>query len=528
MPRVQLHELYARHIGVIEEARVGFGPGFNVITGETGAGKTLLLGALELSLGAESPSGRFALQSDSKTAALFESEGVERVLGRDTTATGRLRSSLDGAPTSAEALRELAGSLVVIQGQHDYLTLRNRSNVLRLLDDAGSIDTAQLNHLRLQLHDALDLRLRLGGDEASRQREIDYLDHVVNEITSAKIAGPDELDETLAELLRVEHLIDSLGTVTAVIEGLDGEDDDASLSRTAQLVDSLPTADPFGALRGELFGFLAESRDAVARLRELVNPDMIDFERRASLTERVGELRQLVRKYGGSLSEVLKLALESAERIAEMRSDAERFVSIEGEILRLQAAEREESRRVRKEREFAAVTLTNAIRQQLPRVALPQASLRFDVDGVDGSEAQILFQPNPGMPEGPLQSLASGGELSRVLLAIALETNQEGLVSVFDEIDAGVGGEVAQQIGSCLAQLGHKQQVIAVTHLASVAAKATHHFVIAKSSDGNRTTTTVVEVSGEARVGEIARMLAGDAESQEALELARRLLNAEK
>ena len=525
MPRVQLHELYASRIGVIDEARVSFGPGFNVITGETGAGKTLLIGALELSLGAETVSGRYALQSESKSVAVFEVDGTERVLSRDTSAAGRLRSTLDGTPTSAESLREVAAELVTIQGQHDYLTLRNKSSVVRLLDDAGTIDTNPLLALRHQLREALALRDRLGGDDGSRQREIEYLDHVANEIESAAIVSPTELDDTLADLLRLEGLIDSLGTVTAVLEGLDGEGDEALVTRTASLLSELPGGEPFGEIRVELFGHVAAFRESLARLRDLVNPELVDFELRSLLATRVSTLRQLVRKYGSTLSDVLNVGRESAERASMMRSESERFLSLEGEIVQLEQAEREEARRVRKEREYAAVTLTNAVRQQLPRVALPQASLRFEVDGIDGSDAQILFAPNPGMPEGPLQSLASGGELSRVLLAIALETNQQGLVSVFDEIDAGIGGEVAQQIGGCLEQLGRAQQVIAVTHLGSVAAQATHHFVISKSNDSGRTVTTVNVVTGEDRVREIARMLAGDAGSDEALELARRLLN---
>jgi DNA repair protein RecN (Recombination protein N) len=157
-------------------------------------------------------------------------------------------------------------------------------------------------------------------------------------------------------------------------------------------------------------------------------------------------------------------------------------------------------------------------------VALPHASLRFEVDGDDGSEAQILFTPNPGLPEGPLQALASGGELSRVLLALSLETVHEDVVAVFDEVDAGVGGQVAQQIGECLAELGCRQQVLAVTHLASVAAKADHHFVIEKSVRNGVSSTTLRAVVGDERVSEVARMLAGDEITTESRALASRML----
>jgi DNA repair protein RecN (Recombination protein N) len=165
---------------------------------------------------------------------------------------------------------------------------------------------------------------------------------------------------------------------------------------------------------------------------------------------------------------------------------------------------------------------------QLPRVALEHARLRFIVAGDDGSDAQILFTPNPGQPEGPLQALASGGELSRVLLALSLESAHEDIVAVFDEVDAGVGGQVAQQIGECLRELGERQQVLAVTHLASVAAKADHHFVIEKRISSDDVNTSVRAVRGEERVDEIARMLAGDEITDESRALAQQLLETQR
>jgi DNA repair protein RecN (Recombination protein N) len=161
---------------------------------------------------------------------------------------------------------------------------------------------------------------------------------------------------------------------------------------------------------------------------------------------------------------------------------------------------------------------------QLERVALANASLRFVVDGNDGSDVRILFTPNPGGAEGPLASMASGGELSRVLLAISLETANEDLVAVFDEVDAGLGGQVAQQIGECLREVGQRQQVLAVTHLASVAAKADHHFSIEKQVHAGVTTTRVRELVGDERVREIARMLVGDLATPASYVLAKQML----
>ena len=235
-------------------------------------------------------------------------------------------------------------------------------------------------------------------------------------------------------------------------------------------------------------------------------------------------MQSIARKYGGSLEAALEHREQCQISLSTLENAADELVGLDARIAALRSEELDEARRVRREREFAAVTLTERVRRQLPRVALPNASLRFEVDGIDGSEAQILFTPNPGLPEGPLQNLASGGELSRVLLALSLEADNQHLVTVFDEVDAGVGGQVAQQIGACLAEVGQQQQVIAVTHLASVAARAQHHFVIEKTVTEGRTSTTVRPVTGAERVAEIARMLAGDAASGEALALAARML----
>jgi DNA repair protein RecN (Recombination protein N) len=213
-------------------------------------------------------------------------------------------------------------------------------------------------------------------------------------------------------------------------------------------------------------------------------------------------------------------------RIDELASAEDRLVTLDARVQELRTREATLADEVRLQRQGACEDLTTRVSRQLPRVALPHAALRFSAQGADGSDAQIFFTPNPGWPEGPLQSLASGGELSRVLLALSLETALDDVVAVFDEVDAGVGGQVAQQIGECLREVGESQQVIAVTHLASVAAKASHHFVIEKTVNAGVTTTRVRPVSGEERVREVARMLAGDAMTDEAHALARRLLES--
>jgi DNA repair protein RecN (Recombination protein N) len=511
-------------LGVIEEARLELGPGFNVITGETGAGKTLLLGALELCLGGENASSRYAAHADMRAAAVFLEDGEEVVLTREASTTGRLRSTLNGAPSSAEVLRNLANDLVVIHGQHDSLRLRNRSEILRIIDASGQISTDELESVRGSLREALALRDSFGGNESSRSRELDFLEFQIVELVATKIVSKDELAETLDTLTRLSALRDGQEALTLVLDELDADRDDAVLSRLARSIERIPTDDAYAEARESLLGALSLAREGLHELAALSDPDAFDPEVIHELEQRAALLQQIARKYGGTLEKALETLEGLRTRLDEQQAATQRLAGLDVEIVEFERRERELARAARREREFAAVQLTEAVRRQLPRVALPSALLRFEVDGDDGSETQILFTPNPGLPEGPLQSLASGGELSRVLLALSLETSHEDVVAVFDEIDTGVGGQVAQQIGQCLHEVGQQQQVLAVTHLASVAARADHHFVIEKTTSHGATLTSLRAVSGDQRVNEIARMLAGDAITDEAKALAQQLL----
>ena len=525
MPKPQLIELYAHGLGVIEDARMEFGEGFNVITGETGTGKTLLLGALDLCLGGDGASARHAFLPDMRAAAVFtRTDATEVVLTRETSTSGRLRSTLNGAPSSAEALKDLSAELIVIHGQHDSLSLRHRSVILRIIEESGDVSTAELAAVRVQLRETLAERQRLGGNQHERDRELEFVDFQTGELEAVKISSPDELRDLLEELQRLTELREGHAALVAVLEELDGDGDSPVLAQLASLIRRIPDASAYKGARDALRVSLELARDAVHDLGSFVQDDGAEPISLIAIEERVATLQLIARKYGGSLSAALAVLEELRERRVRALDGAEQLVRIDQEVRSLEEREYRLSHVAKRERENAAERLTAAVREHLPRVALAHASLRFVVEGNDGSLAQILFTPNPGFEEGPLQSLASGGELSRVLLALSLEIAHEDLVAVFDEVDAGVGGQVAQQIGECLRELGRRQQVLAVTHLASVAAKADHHFVIEKIFGQGAANTTVRRVTGEARVREIARMLAGDELTSESQALASQLL----
>jgi DNA repair protein RecN (Recombination protein N) len=527
MPKSQLLELYAHGLGVIQDARLEFGPGFNVLTGETGAGKTLLVGALDLCLGGDGGFTRAAVTSDMRAAVVFDLNGErEVVLTRESGVSGRLRSAIDGASSSAEALRALSEQLVVIHGQHDSLRLRHRGEVLRLVDAKGNVSVDALTSTRHELRSARAERSSLGGDAEERTRELDFVDFQIAELAAASIRSVHELDETLEELTRLTELRDGQAALVEVLDRLDADSDDAVLAQFARSINQLPHGDAYDAARGLLRAALEQSREAVHELAALSEPDSFDASALKELEDRATTLQALVRKYG-SLESALATQDELRNRQVALHDATSRTATLDLEIDALNVRVAALAEEVRRERVAAASSLSQAVARQLSRVALEHASLRFDIAGEDGSEAQLLFTPNPGQPEGPLAALASGGELSRVLLALSLESAHEDVVAVFDEVDAGVGGQVAQQIGECLRELGRQQQVLAITHLASVAAKADHHFVIEKRVDGDAVSTSVRALDGEERIEEIARMLAGDEITVESRALARQMLETQ-
>jgi DNA repair protein RecN (Recombination protein N) len=522
MPRTLLHELSVSHLGVIEAASVQFDAGLTVLTGETGAGKTLLVEALTLCLGGDARSPRG--QGDLSVSAVFsQSDGSEISLGRQASG-GRLRGLIDGQPVSAEALALRGSKLLAIHGQHESVRLRQKSELLRILDAYGGIDLSSYVAAREQVATLERERSEVGGSPAQRERDLDYARHQLHELETAALHDEGELEDVVQQLADLTAVRDRLGEMLKIVDMLDGDSEDAVLTRLAIAGGRLPQIDALESVQQRLGDALATAREAVADLRALADPEALDGDLFSALEHRVGVLQSLVRKYGGSITS----ALEERERlrieVQRLEGSAERLGQIEELLRRAVSDEAREAARVASLRETAARRLEVQVSRELSRVALGHATLQLIVRGTDGGDVEMLFCPNPGAAPGPLHVIASGGELSRVLLALSLVTTREDVVAVFDEVDAGIGGGVAQSIGECLTELSGDQQVIVVTHLATVAARAHRHYVVEKKVANGRTTTQVREVSGEERVREIARMLSGETESRESLALAQRML----
>ena len=520
MSKSQLLSLSVQGLGVISDVTLDFSPGFTVITGETGAGKTLLVDALTLCAGGDSRTPRRGDELAVSAVFLLDDDR-EICLQRTVVNAQRLKASVDGSPTSSEALRVLGQEILSIHGQHDSLRLKNRAEVVATIDRFGGVDSSQLTDLRGELARLRADQIRFGGSDSERERQIDFARFQIDEIDRAAISSPTEIEESLERLQSLTAIQDQMVAIQRVADQLEAED---GIGEFVHSVSSLTSEGEVGVVRSQLLDAIRSIRAAVGALSSLTDPENVDPEEIDTLNRRVDTLRSLARKYGGDLSSVLSARQEAESVIHNLGNAAEAFNANEVRIREVEELERREAARISHLRHIAADRFTSDVNENLPRVALPNARIEIVTGGDDGGEMDIQFYPNPGSRGGPIQHIGSGGELSRVLLAVSLVVGESGRVTVFDEIDSGIGGNVAQSIGECLRDLSHEQQVIAVTHLASVAAQADHHFVVEKHVVDNTTRTTIRAVSGSERVTEIARMLSGDGAVTESRALAERLL----
>jgi DNA repair protein RecN (Recombination protein N) len=531
-----LTELHIEHLGVIERLALVFGPGLTALTGETGAGKTMLVEAIELLVGGRADAsvvrpgasearidGRFVLGDGDDASA----DEVETVLTRVVPRDGRSRAYVNGRLATVASLAELADRAVDLHGQHAHQSLLAPATQRAALDRFGGIDLAPLRAARARVTE-LDAELAaLGGDERARARELDLLRFQVDELDAAGIDGRDE-DDVLAaeeELLAdaVAHREAGLAAIGALTD--DGAGRDALGSALAMLGGRSPYADVAGRLRD----VLADVDDVVSELRHRTEAIDEDPERLEEVRARRRLLRELCRKYGDDLAAVTAYHAEAAERLARLESFDERAAELDRARRDALAAMRAAAAAVGAARRAAAPALASAVEDRLRTLAMPHATVAVEVadavDGAgDGDRVQFLLAANPGAPLLPLNRVASGGELARAMLALRLVLTEStspkpdgsaAMTLVFDEVDAGIGGAAAVAVGRALADLGRHHQVLVVTHLPQVAAVADTHVVVTKQVErgkgGPTTTATATLVDGERRVDEIARMLSGRA-----------------
>jgi DNA repair protein RecN (Recombination protein N) len=533
-----LTELHIENLGVIERAALVFDRGVTALSGETGAGKTMLVEAIGLLVGERADASMVrAGASEARIDGRFEvgdgpDDRREIVLTRVVLAEGRSRAYVDGRPATVASLAEITRDLIDLHGQHAHQSLLSVATQRAALDEYGAIDLEPLRAARARLTE-LDAELAtLGGDERARAREIDLLRFQVAELDAAGIDDPDEDSKLAVEESLLADAVAHRDAGSLAVEALRG--DDQAGDRLAAALHAIGDRLPFEAVAERLRALVVELDDVVGELRSLTEGIEEQPERLDELRARRQLLVDLRRKYGSDLAEVMVFHSETEDRLRELENYERRAAALDSERADAVAAERAVAAQVGVARRAAAPKLAAEVEARLRELAMPNAAIGVEVgrsvDDHPGDEVRFLLSANPGSPMLPLNRVASGGELARAMLALRLVLTRSGdrpgaPTLVFDEVDAGIGGGAAAAVGAALADLGAHHQVLIVTHLPQVAARATRQLVVAKTVHDGSTFTTVDEVDGEARIGEVARMLAGS-DSDAAREHARDLLGS--
>ncbi len=484
-----LTELVVRDLGVIDELELVLGSSMTAVTGETGAGKTLVVGAIDLLTGGRADStmvrpgaesaeieGRFVLAAGAGAAG---DEPEEVVLRRVVPASGRSRGYVNGRMATVAELSEQGRRLVDLHGQHAHQSLLRAAAQRDALDHFASVDTSKLKGLRAELAE-IDLALQgLGGDESARAREIDFLRHQLAEIEGAHIADASE-DKRLSEEELVLANAAALRESARVVVGL--LDADGPLSDgMGQALGALAGHDPFKELTERIENAAAEIADIATEARALAETLQDDPARLAAIRERRDLLAELRRKYGPTLADVLQFESTASKRLSELEHRDERAADLDRRRAETMAAIGEEEAHLLGLRSEAAPRLAAAVEAHLGDLAMGGARMVVNVEGRAGQRVEFQLAANPGHEPRPLARVASGGELARVMLALRLVQTAGPETLVFDEVDAGIGGAAAHAVGHKLASLAADHQVLVVTHLAQVAANAHHHVVVEKT-----------------------------------------------
>jgi DNA repair protein RecN (Recombination protein N) len=538
-----LRYLSVRHLAVIDQLELEFQPGLTVLTGETGAGKSILVGAVGLLVGGRASADLVRTGEDSATLeAIFETpDAREVIVRREITAQGRSRAYVDGALVTSAVLRDLAGSLVDLHGQHEHQRLLDPTTHLDLLDEfAGFMDQrARVAGAFAEWQRAHDERARLAERQHEAAGRADFLQFQLSEIERAapRPGEDDELTSAKLVLANADKLQRLCGEAyQALYEG-----DTAALTALGQvwrrLADLAAIDESFAPYLAARESVKSQLEDLAFALRSYAGRIDASPARLQEVEDRLAVLERLKKKHGPSLSDVAARAAQLGRELGEIEHATERAAELDRTLDRARAEYRRHADALSARRLPAAETFSRAIERALTELAMPdtRCDIRFStVGGEDqwterGTEsAEFYLSPNPGEDLRPLARIASGGELSRIMLALKTlaSTDAPGKTLIFDEVDSGIGGAVADVVGIRLRRLAERYQVLCITHLPQIAAHGTSHFRIEKSVKGGRTLTHVARLDVPEREGELARMIGGADASPGVLAGARELLAA--
>ena len=550
----ELLRLTIENVGLIERAELELAGGLTVVTGETGSGKTMLIGGLALALGerAEADTVRAgaararvsleiapdeALRARLAASGFALEDGDDLIVQREVLASGRSQARINGVPASASQVRELAGAVVDVVSQHEAQRLLAPSYALEILDRFGGAESLALREEVRRLHDDLRAaRERLAAlrdDDGRKLARAEFARFALGEIDAAGVEDDAEDERLRARrdlLANAERIAGSLATASAALEDDAGAVDALGAAETA-LLGLARYGERFAELAGAAGALQSDANELAARIareRDAVDLDPAELE---AVGERLDALDSLKRKYGGSLAAVRAQREAFAAEIAEVDERDERLAAAQRELKALETGLRDRAAALGARRRQAAEAIAEEVAGELVALAMPAGRLRIALEPLEaigphgGERAELRFTANPGEPERPLARVASGGELSRVLLAlvVVLADRRERTALVFDEIDAGIGGATASAVGARLARLARNAQVVCVTHLAQIASYGEAHVALRKTERRGATTIAAFALEGDTRRAEIARMLSGE-ERGVALEHAAELL----
>ena len=552
-----LSQLYIENIAVIRQATIDFQKGFHVFTGETGAGKTILISAINAVLGGRTFKEIIRTgESRARVSALFTGipaslaekigelgyplEDGQLLVQREIDLTGKGQCRLDGRPATAAMLREVCSLLIDIHGQHDNQELLSAEKHLGFLDSFGAYrqeleDYAKAYAQRMACADRLE---KLQMDESYKLQRMDILQFQLKEIGDARLTDGEEeqLTEQQKRIKNAERITESLGTIYTLLNG-DGEELRGVLEALEEISTELHTAAKY---LPDFTQYGDKLNDAYYMLEELGSTardtlEDADFDPRQldTIESRLDTIYRLKKKYGGSIAEILAYYDKISEEYNTLELSDEMVEKLRGELERAEQDLRQAAKALTARRMEAAGEFVKRVEAELAyldmggvRFSISRKEKAFGPNGAD--EMEFLICTNAGEEARPLAKIASGGELARIMLAIKnvlAEKDDIGTI-IFDEVDTGVSGRAAQKIGQKLAEVARHRQVICVTHLAPVAACAAHHYRIYKTVEEGRTFTRVEELGHEDRVRELARIMVGDHITESALQSAGEMLAA--
>lgn len=548
-----LKELYIENLAVIEKASIAFTDKFNVFSGETGAGKSVLIGAINAVLGGRISKDliRTGTQKASVTA-LFDSvssataeklaeygfEPVdELILQREFSVDGKGVVRICGKPSTVAILKEISSSMIDIHGQHDNRILIDNANQRQLLDNFAGIQSAldTYGELFRSFSQLLRKIRQLEEADAKKDQRIDELKKQINEISKLNLKKGDEaeISEKLTRARSFEQLYNALITVQNAING-DGEGESGAIDMLGTAADSLRSISAImpecTALCERLSSVMIELEDIGGEVAGYI-PDADSENDLPLLEEKMSDILRLKRRYNAELDEILDMYDSWRTELDSLSDTDNTLAQLSEEKRSLGEQVKERALEISEMRKAAAERLTEAIAAELKFLDMPDVRLEFavthgkvTVNGMD--EIEMLISVNKGEELKPIAKVASGGELSRIMLAIktVLAEHDDTPTMIFDEIDTGISGRAAQKVGKKLSELAQKRQVLCVTHLAQIAALSDNHLLIEKKSDETRTYTTVHTLSYEEKVREIARIISGDVTNDVSLRNAEELI----